>query len=192
MEFSLFPHWDLSKAGTRCPADLEHAADLWGANCGPSALAAVLAVDCRNVRLAFNAGGKWPGYTNPTKMQAAARALGLNLRDRGEVVPGTGRGLLFVQFTGPWERYPREAYRHTHWIAFAWDRIVGENGPEGNPVLFTYDCNWQGPFGAWMPLSLWERSLAPKLIEWHDPAATGWRWRRAYAIESTGPESPRG
>jgi hypothetical protein len=170
---NLAPRWERDPTKPLyLPRDIDEAHDLWGANCGPTALAALLGLDCKNVRLAFNAGGKWPGYTNPSKMEAACRALGANVRwtspglepPASATLPAQGCGLIHVQFTGPWEKWPREAYRHTHWIAFDWRRTLDRYGaPEGDPVLFTFDCNW-GPFGAWMPLDLWVQRFEREVL----------------------------
>jgi hypothetical protein len=177
--WTLAPVWR-RRDTLRCPVDIDEAAEVWGANCGPGALAGLLGVDLANVRLAFNAGGKWPGYANPTKMLGALSAMGLAGRPRGAETPPSGDGLIFVQFTGPWEAVTRAAYRHTHWIAYSWKRLQdGYGNEEGEPLLFTYDINW-GKFGAWMPLEDWARVLAPRLADY--PRCTGWRWRQVIEV----------
>jgi hypothetical protein len=106
-------------------ADAERAHDEWGCNCGPAALAAALGLTLRE------AGHYIPdfekkGYTSPTMMADALRALGVRWQDRrgNEFSPMPDcfpvAGLVRIQWGGPWTAEganARWAYGHTHWIA---------------------------------------------------------------------------
>ncbi len=131
--------------------DAQRAADAWGANCGPGALAAVLGKTLDDVRPHL-VGFDLKGYTNPTMMFVALHELGVKWKD----VPGwPTNGLVRVQWGGPWMRpgVPiRARYRHTHWIA---TRLVGDD-------LFAFDIN--GACVGWMPFEEWSGQLAPWLI----------------------------
>jgi hypothetical protein len=149
----------------------------WGANCGPTALAALLGREVETVREALQ---PWPGYTNPTKIKSALGELGYDWRVATE--PGFF-GLAFVQWCGPWEAVTRAAYRRTHWIAFR-RRTVGP--------LCAYDCNW-GEAGGWSTLDEWGSVLAPVLLP---KGSTGWRYRLVLEVrpreEGGAPPAPTG
>jgi len=66
-------------------ADADRAADLWGMNCGPGALAAVCGLTLDEVRPHMG-DFESKGYTNPTLMFAALKSIGVKhslIRVRG-------------------------------------------------------------------------------------------------------------
>jgi len=151
-----------SLAGLYVPPDVEDAAARWGANCGPCAIAAVTATLIDRIRRFLE---PFSGHMSPTEVQFVLRSLGWHA-----VAVNTPhrRGLAFVQWCGPWEKFTRAAYRHTHWIAY---RMMGDAEDLGN-IAF-YDVN-VGDAGGWISGNEWDRTIVPELL----PAkATGWRVR---------------
>lgn len=149
------------------PADLDDAAEAWGANCGPASLAALLGRSLALTRpLVASSGFESRGYMNPTHMKAALsvaeEVLGFRPA-RGDAERWPVTGLAFIQFGGPW-RNVYEAYRHTHWIAVREDWV--------------YDCNAD----EWSPRWWWETKVAPVLAS-HTPGCDGtWSVRSGYEV----------
>lgn len=156
------------------PPDLEEAAEQWGANCGPGAIAALVE---RPLAIVLSAMPDFidRGYTNPTHATRALDALGWNhaRRDRFE-----GHGLAFVQWCGPWDigANARWAYRHTHWLAYH---------ECGNGEVAVYDVN-NGQGGGWCWYDQWVAELAPHLLP---KRATGHRIRQYIGAWPVGAES---
>ena len=96
--------------------DAERAHAVWGANCGPGSLAAIMGMTLDDVRphlLGFDA----KRYTTPSMMNDALRSIGRPWKKIGAAWPGYG--LVRVQWEGPWTDpgVPMVArYRYTHWI----------------------------------------------------------------------------
>jgi hypothetical protein len=156
------------------PPDVEQASDEWGANCGPAALAAITGRTLAQVRPVVEASDfEQRGYMNPTHVKTALSALGLRFTVHGSWVR---RGLLFVQWGGPWLKpgVPiGAAYRNTHWIAVdgAW----------------VYDVNASHTaHGGWIMRSAWDRpdvGLAAWIMQ-HTPRCDGtWTVRTGLFIE---------
>lgn len=151
--------------------DMERAAQDWGCNCGPSALAFALQKPLDAARYAIPDFAK-KRYTSPTMMKAAL-AFHLQPFDVVRIArPAPGKradiermfharpALVRVQWEGPWTdpgSNPRWAYRQTHWIA-TWEE-------RGVPLIF--DCN-----GGIMGLSRWENEIVPLIVK-HTPRASG-------------------
>lgn len=168
--------------------ELRAAADAWGCNCGPSALAFALQIGLDEVRAAlpdFEARG----YVNPTMMREALARLGRRIeivrspsggrnRNRGFGIDTMFAGpmsLVRIQWTGPWTKdgkTARWAASKTHWVA-CWD-------DEGARMVF--DCNsgmtsfewWESNTvnaitatvpradGDWLPTNVWRLTEARK------------------------------
>jgi hypothetical protein len=143
------------------PPDSEGAFQLWKANCGPAAFAAILGrpvMDCRPFFPRFPARP----WTNPTHMRAALTMAGV--AHTVSKAPIT-RGLAFIQWEGPWsgnEARVLEAYRHTHWLAVAGGML--------------YDVN-----AGWLTAADWERELVPLFLA-HDRRYTGWSVRTRISL----------
>lgn len=158
--------------------EMTQAAQDWGCNCGPSALAFALQVSLDEVR------GLIPDfetrrYTSPTMMKAALAAAGVSFTqirelDRYGMFQETV-SLVRVQWTGPWTAAtanPKWAYWHTHWIATVL---------EGNtPVVF--DCN-----SGMTTLESWECDLVPLITKQISRADGGWFPTHIWQLPSVPP-----
>lgn len=136
-------------------SESEHAHNVWGANCGPNALAFALGIHIDKVR------GKIPDfekkqYTNPSMMRAALVNLNATW---GEANPKDTMfledavSLVRVQWTGPWTApgaNAKWAYRYTHWIA-TW---------RGGVLNQVFDCN-----GGVRHLESWVSEIVPLLTD---------------------------
>ena len=129
-------------------ADSAHANKLFGANCGPHALAAATG---KSVLTAIQAIPDFikKRYTNPTMMTAGLKALNAhytlskNLRVKGVPENGVAR----IQWEGRWLRSdapPIAAYPYTHWVGCKDEHIF---------------CTAISRFG-WVPYSVWADELA--------------------------------
>lgn len=138
------------------PADLADAAYHVEIACGHGALAAVLGV---GVFEAFSLLGDREGAVNMPQMEGALKQSGCVWRKlaAGQKVPAEGRGIVMVQWLGPWMRAPVFVQcQYRHWIAV-----------RGGVV---WDINWPG---AWMTKKEWLRCVhsTPGLMP---VRCTGW------------------
>ncbi|NTX08916.1 hypothetical protein [Myxococcus sp. CA040A] len=148
------------------PPDLLEANEDWKANCGPSALAAVLGVPLRQVRAAFPSFPAKP-WTTPTSMAASFAAQGVRHRVQQGMPPGDVHGVAFVQLRGTWDSAPERAQcRHTHWVGI---RRTGG-------ALAVYDCN-AGAAGGWLPADAWKAQVLAGLLARHGGASGKWAVR---------------
>lgn len=164
-------------------ADAQRAAEKWGANCGPGALAAICGLTLDQVR-PFLIGFDQKRYTNPAMMyEALARLRSAGLLRRYEAVSGSSPtwprwprlGLVRVQWEGPWTQpgVPiRARYRYTHWIGAA-----TVNGGVG---VFDINCINNG--SGWVALADWERIVVPHIIREAVPRGDG-RWHQTHVLE---------
>lgn len=173
--------------------DVERAADEWGCNCGPTAVAAVLGMTLDEIRPHLG-DFEQKRYTNPTLMWEILRkikaeilkikALDVNVQMQGRrgYEPWPSFGLARVQWEGPWTApgVPmRVRYRHTHWVGVS-------RGPEDWTVP-----GWEGPYifdvncmcaGGWIPLCEWVDSAVPWLLGECEPKANG-KWHLTHVVE---------
>lgn len=145
------------------------AADLWGFNCGPGALCAVLQKTPDELR-PYLQDFEAKRYTNPSMMADILRGVNAKWRNVWEAKADCTRdalavpiypqfGLVRVQWDGSWcnAGVPVGArYRRTHWIAYA--------SPE-----YTRDGAWAFDInamcvGGWITFREWSCDLAPWLI----------------------------
>ena len=151
--------------------DAERAHAVWGANCGPGSLAAIMGMTLDDVRphlLGFDA----KRYTNPSMMNDALRSIGRPWKKIGAAWPGYG--LVRVQWEGPWTDpgVPMVArYRYTHWIGAE----IGRNS------IGVFDINCLANGTGWCALADWSETIVPWLLEGY-PRATG-KWHLTNAIE---------
>lgn len=156
-------------------AEAERAYALWGCNCGPAALAAVLDRTLDEVRPLMG-DFETKGYTNPSLMKDALYRAGAKFRVTalGYKIAG-GRitfvgwpkdGLARIQWEGPWcdDGVPMAArYRHTHWVG-ARMRSDGATG------IFDVNCMNNG--SGWVGHADWQRMLVPHITR-QIPRASG-------------------
>lgn len=174
-------------------ADAEVAYVNWGANCGPTALAAVLGLTLDQVRPHMGDFER-KGYTNPTLMYAALKSLGAKHHDRRliamKVEHARGAraedwpryGLCRVQWEGPWTApgVPlRARYRHTHWIGCS----VRSDGP-ADIGIFDVNCLNNGT--GWVSLDNWRLLVVPEILAACEPKASG-GWHLTHTIEIARP-----
>jgi len=154
------------------PTDVHEAYREWGAACGPSALAAALGCEVNDVRRLFPG---YRGWVNPTHMLAALRQAGVEHRTPRPGESHPCRGLMFVQFLGPWmaEGVPIAArYKRTHWVA-----VVRTTAAE----RLIWDVNSET---GWMLFEQWCEVLVPQLLD-HNRGSDGWRVARAIELVPT-------
>ena len=146
----------------RSPADMMLANRMFGANCGPGALAASLSLEALNVMQFFP---HFPGrpFTSVTHMRDALERCRLQTVE-GRELPDYGVALL--QFDGAWSRATTKPFwlaRYRHWIA-----VRGQS---------VYDVN----FHHWVDRAQWERSVIEAFrAVW--PSVSGWRVERGFEI----------
>lgn len=157
-------------------ADACAAADAWGANCGPGALAATIGTPLEHVRPLIP-DFKAKRYTSPQMMRAAVGNAGWRIVAAIESHTRDTRafpqhGLVRIQWEGPW--YGRFAYHHTHWIA---SRIWGD-------AMWIFDIN-----AGWALAPDWVERVAPMIIANVRRATGGWhathRWSVAMSAEAS-------
>lgn len=95
------------------PNDIDEAAEVWGANCGPCSLAAVLNKSLSEVRPLMT---DFPGYTTPTYMRQVLALAEIPHQLVWRRRPNNS-GLVFVQWGGHDHKPVRAQYTFTHWIA---------------------------------------------------------------------------
>jgi hypothetical protein len=161
------------------PSDVDEQHEEWGANCGPTAIAALTHREVKDVRglvehvangeRAKKKGlnGLWLGYMNAGHLTTALSELGHSPK-RSDFKPSEWKwpkkGLAMVQIEGPWcypPAKPAARFRYTHTVA-----VVDAGGDIG---VLVYDGN----VGEWA----WEKWWAEKIMGWlvgEEKRATGW------------------
>lgn len=198
-------------------ADIERAAEEWGCNCGPSALAFAAQTTLSAVRGMIPEFEK-RGYTSPTMMKKGIENLGFgfNLIDcpqnadaLGHVLSG-GIALVRIQWTGPWTRpgaNPRWAYKYTHWLC-GWIANVplifrekDDNEPvDIDPGLERTEKERVGDVvisrktavvfdinGGMMSLAQWSAEIVPILTGQYKRADGGWYPTHVWQLSSSTP-----
>lgn len=156
------------------PPDVADAHELWGANCGPAALAAILGQPVMTMR-PFLADFATRPFMTPTQLSAALRAAQQPFRVRRHLSEARPQyGLLFVQWEGPWTQpgVPvRAAYTHTHWVGVAWTADQGQ-------MLYDVNAGDDARWGGWCAARTWALHIVPAICEGIPGADGGWfvRW----------------
>ena len=147
----------------RAPADIAISTRIFGATCGPVALAAVLGTfTCEVMR--FFPYFPQRAHTTAADMEYALQCCGARFYREGSLLAETGVTLL--QLTGPWTDHPgaaRHAQTMTHWVAT-------RSG-------FLFDVN----VGDWLERDEWIGNAASAWVN-AVPKATGWRPLVAFAL----------
>ena len=165
------------------PTDTHAASDKWGANCGPSAIAAAFGLDVAAVRKAVSGKrGTFAGYMGIPDVQRACSTLGRAIKRAvsrpGPIVgwPHEGTHLAMVAVDGPWRDNKFEAARRRHLVAAQWSSASG--------IWRVYDVN----AGSWLPSLAWSRLVMDPLASDQRvyPETTGrwdFTWRGTLAAE---------
>lgn len=165
--------------------DAERAHDVWGANCGPVALALVAGKTLDEVRPHLG-DFEAKRYMNPTLMFDSLRRLNLRWHCGAAQMSSENQGMLAwpsfglarIQWEGPWMRpgVPiRARYRHTHWVAT--QRIAEDRG------IFDVNCLNNG--SGWVSLRDWAAVVVPWLLKECAPKANrGWHITHSVEVES--------
>lgn len=141
------------------PPDVDQQYELWGANCGPTAIAALLGKPVADIRPLVE---PFKGYMNAGDLVAALGRAGVRTRRRDEARGSKAlpqHGLAVLQIDGPWCEpgvNPRARFRYTHTIA-------SRNG------IWIYDGNAR----AWLDRSPWEAYVMKEIVD-DTRRATGW------------------
>jgi hypothetical protein len=161
----------------------DQAADAWGLNCGPAAIAAISGRSLDRLRPHLG-DFELKRYTNPTLMFEILRNLGVRfatqrvgLQERGTKVAWPAFGLARVQWEGPWMNagVPVAArYRKTHWAGAG--RVAS-----GEQWVFDVNCL---SVGGWVSAAEWEGYVVPWIVKVCVPKGTG-AWHLTHVIEVT-------
>jgi hypothetical protein len=142
------------------PPDVYSAYDVWGANCGPGALAAILRRPVMTIRPLLE-GWKGRPYMNPTHLQQALRAAQQPFRVVRRLGPGVTYGLWFVQWEGPWTapKVPaRAAYPYTHWVGVAQTEDQGQ-------LIYDVNAGDEACWGGWVAKRFWDQRVVPAITQ---------------------------
>lgn len=174
-----------ARSGIAYPVTYEEAhraAQEWGANCGPVALAGICRMSLEEVREHMG-NFESKRYTNPLLMWQALKSIGVpherkTFRDVTTSSSCWPRyGLARIQFHGPWmdEGRPRRArYRWSHWVgAMSLTSGVG-----------VFDVNALNNGSGWVSLSEWEQIIVPHIIQYCVPLGDG-DWSFTHVVEVT-------
>lgn len=154
-------------------ADAQRAAETWGANCGPGALAAICGLTFDELRPRLGEFEQ-KGYTTEHLVRRVLGDLGATFRIHFGRQRWPRFGLARIQWHGPWMNpgVPYKArYWHTHW--------VGSSGV--TPAWRIFDINGMAA-GGWLNYNEWSEQVVPWLLNETQPRATG-EWSITCDIE---------
>jgi hypothetical protein len=163
-------------------AQAESAADEWGANCGPNALAVMTGRSLDEVHPHLPKFDE-RRYTNPSMMFAALKSLGIRYSCGASAQSSENQGMLAwpsfglarIQWEGPWTKpgVPIAArYRHTHWVG-----AMLYNGDQG-----VFDVNCLNNGSGWVLVDEWASVVVPWLLSHTEPKASG-KWHITHSVE---------
>lgn len=154
------------RAVPKPPSDVGEQHDLWGANCGPTALAAILGISVAEVRPLIEQAqnGTFKGYMHAGHLLNTLKLAGKSVRridcSYRKICWPEDQGVCLLQFDGPWclpNANPRARFRYTHSVAAA------ANG------ALVYDGNAR----VWLRREDWEGKVLQSLID-DVKRCTGW------------------
>ena len=154
------------------------AADEWGFNCGPAAVAAICGLSLIELRPHLGDFER-KRYTNPTLMWEILNSLGRHWRSTTKTLGGVAwprYGLARIQWEGPWMNpgVPMAArYRYTHWVGCSYANA-------GNIGIWDVNCLNNGT--GWVGLHEWTTILVPWLLKECYPKANG-KWHLTHSVE---------
>ena len=152
-------------------SDQQRSFNLFGANCGPGAIAAICDLTPFEV-LSHMLDFDRLRATTEIMLQDALTSIGVEWRRCAP--PNLTYGILRVQWNGPWmfSPDPYEKMRHSHWIGWASDKETN----------YVFDINAIGA-GGWIPYVEWSDTLVPLLVQNHEPECDGlWHFCDAYEV----------
>lgn len=155
--------------------DACRAADVWGLNCGPGAIAAVMGMTLDEVRPHMGDFEK-KRYTNPTLMWQVLGSIKRPWQKMRAPLTWPTHGLCRVQWHGPWmaDGVPMMArYRMTHW--------VGAQTRNGGKWIDVFDINAMAD-GGWVSLQDWGKYVVPHILREAVPRADG-HWTLTHVVE---------
>lgn len=155
-------------------ADQMLAWDVFGANCGPGAVAAALGLKPAFVALLLSDEFLRRRATTEVMLTRLLTDLEVpwTLMDSHDVQ----FGILRVQWSGPWDGSadPYEPLGHSHWVT------VWRSG--GRTEIFDVNAI---SVGGWLAYSEWSQDLVPWLLEREEPEANGsWWFSDGYSLGS--------
>ncbi len=162
------------------------AAEEWGFNCGPAAVAAICGLSLSELRPHLG-DFEQKRYTDPALMVRILKNIGVKVlsfdrlkwrfeMERTGRVPWPRYGLARVQWEGPWTKdgVPMAArYRATHWVG------VNYADPDNIGI---WDVNCLNNGTGWVSLSAWTTTLVPWLLDKCHPRADG-KWHLTHIVE---------
>lgn len=158
--------------------DFQAAAERWGANCGPWALAVACGIHISEVpRHMPDFAAR--GWTNPGMMERAlaSAADGFELKRpmrHGDMFDKSKPCVVRIQWEGPWLDdgvNPKWAYTKTHWVA-TWCVLATDATFE-----VVSDCNTGMQW-----LSDWEKLIVPMVKNGIPRATGGWAPTHVYKV----------
>lgn len=160
--------------------DVVEAQDEWGANCGPTAIAAALELTMAEIRAAVSPNGTFQGYMGVRDLgQAITKAGGRIVRawskpSKSELRRTDGSAIVvLIRFLGPWDDIPRAAAKHRHAFCYRHGYVgtLDDYGQREHGPGWIYDCNnlvnlpeTGRLIASWAPLHLWRADILPRLI----------------------------
>jgi hypothetical protein len=161
--------------------EADRAHEAWGANCGPSALAAIAELSLEQVR-PYLGDFEQKGYVNqPLMLACLDRLKGAHIIKTWRHFKTAGvhdmawprYGLACIQWEGPWlgPKVPFAArYKYTHWVAAARD-----------PDVKIFDINNLNVGMGWVALTDWQRLIVPSITS-SIQRADG-KWHITHSVE---------
>ncbi len=154
--------------------------DVWGANCGPGAIAAICGLTLDELRPHMGAfEQRKDRYTNPNLMYQVLKNIGVVWQKR-EPRTWPQYGLARVQWHGPWmdpDAHWSARRRHSHWVGCAHvkdPRYRQHQTPAASPpTIAIFDINCMNNNGGWSPFWWWPSELVPWLIKEVVPEGNG-------------------
>lgn len=161
--------------------EADRAAEAWGFNCGPAAVAAICGLSIGELRPHLG-DFEQKRYTNPTLMFQILRSLDAAWRrmPTAALTPWPAYGLARIQWEGPWMEpgVPIGArYRQTHWVGCC------ARNPDHIGI---FDINCLNNGSGWVALEDWAAILVPAILKACHPRANGgWHITHSLAVDCT-------